>query len=263
MARYDWLWKLERGLYAVGVLGAMPVGFLAANYFLSDVPGLVRYPVAAGAGVVALLLVIPVFAIVEDGFDAVRQQFGIQRHMGDTDYSDVIDDYKRTGELPLLWQWTARELVVAANHLRRRREQVSDDAVSNDASLFTSAQPMLLLYGLALENLLKGLLVAQGVDATATGRLNARLKTHDLLVLWKAAGLKVTADAEDVLRNLHWSIEPGKYPVGTKPDPNAPNPMFVALTSIEEIGRLLAVAEEALRARQRRQVLSEVDLLSL
>src|SRR5258708_7532748 len=104
----------------------------------------------------------------------------------------------------------------------------------------------MLLYGLALEILLKGLLVAQGLAATATGELNGRLKTHNVLHLWSEAGLLLDGQTEDLLRRLHWSIEAGKYPVGTKPDPNAPSPVWVALTSVKAIGSLLDTVEDAL-----------------
>lgn len=140
----------------------------------------------------------------------MRRVMGIRLHMGDTDYTDVIEDFKRSGQFPLLWQLTARDFISAANHLRRTHEMTSvdADATSTEANAFTSKRPMLLLYGLGLENLLKGLLVSLGTDATSTGRLNNRLKTHDLLSLWREAGLALTSDAEEVLGHLHWSVEP-------------------------------------------------------
>ena len=35
------------------------------------------------------------------------------------DYSPLIEEFKKAGQMPLLWQWTAREFVCSANILRR------------------------------------------------------------------------------------------------------------------------------------------------
>lgn len=114
-----------------------------------------------------------------------------------------------------------------------------------------------------MENLLKGLLIAQGVDATSTGELNQKLKTHNLLWLWKQTGLDATGAGEEVLTNLRWSIEAGKYPVGTKPDIDAPVPVWVALTNVSEIVNLLHIAEDALRGVQPMRAFEKADLLNL
>ena len=99
--------------------------------------------------------------------------------MEDADYVELIDQFKKTGQLPLVWQWLSRDFLCAANILRSRAGKASQ--ISSSDSLWTLTGPMMLLYGLALENLLKGLLVAQGADATSTGELNQKLKTHNLL----------------------------------------------------------------------------------
>ena len=179
------------------------------------------------------------------------------------DYTELIEQFKRAGQLPIIWQWTARDLVCAANTLRRRREELVAANAPEGASRHATKMPILLLYGLALENLLKGLLVAQGTDATTTGKLNATLKTHDVLRLWRLAGLSLDEPAEDLLKRLHYSIEVGKYPVGTKPDPAAPSPVWVELSSLKGIGELLATAEEALRALQPKTTFAKIDLLAL
>lgn len=121
----------------------------------------------------------------------------------------------------------------------------------------------MLLYGLALENLLKGLLVAQGVDATSAGALNNRLKTHNLASLWKQAGLPLNDSREDALKNLHWSIEAGKCPVGTKPDFGSPSPVWVALTNLDQVLDLLTMAEDKLRETRPDDVFETTDLRSL
>src|SRR5215831_6448474 len=145
----------------------------------------------------------------------------------DTDSSN----FKIRGQMPLAWQWSARQFVCAANILRARCEagDLFAPGAPSRNSLWKPHNVVRLLYGLALENLLKGLLVAQGTDATSTGRLNKILKTHDLASLWERAGLPVTDQTKDVLRNLRWSIETGKYPVGTAPNSSDPQPFWVAV----------------------------------
>ena len=136
----------------------------------------------------------------------------------------LISKYKKHGQIPLLWQWRAREFVCAANNLRGACD---DKTFFNATSANRHSKPhnaARLLYGLALEMLLKALLVAQGADATSSGKLNKRLKTHNLVELWSDAGLLLTPQTKDTLEILHWAIESGKYPVGTKPESNAPGP---------------------------------------
>lgn len=177
----------------------------------------------------------------------------------DPDYVALIEEFKKTGQIPLIWQWTAREFVCAANIIRRRHEAATLPA----DQLWKLLGPMLLLYGLALENLLKGLLVAQGVDATSTGTLNHQLKTHNVLKLWNWAKLPITHATEDLLKRLHWSIEAGKYPVGLHPNPDDPGLIWVALTNIDEVGGLLDTVEDELRRLQPKRMFEKVNLLEI
>jgi hypothetical protein len=192
----------------------------------------------------------------------------------DPDYAELIEEFKRAGQMPMLWQWTARDLICAANALHARREATLNARLEELKARkkprprgidtrHSSINPIMLLYGLALENLLKALLVAQGVDATATGELNSKLKTHNLLNLWRESGLPVAEGNEDLLRRLHWAVETGKYPVGTKPNPKDPSPVWVALTSIGQVLKLLETAEDALRERRPKETLEKIDLATL
>ena len=75
---------------------------------------------------------------------------------------------------PDVWQWVARDLLAAANTVQaHRRGPGSRPRKGKGAEhIETSPAPILLLYGMALEDLLKGLLIAQGTPATVRGRLN-------------------------------------------------------------------------------------------
>jgi PhnB protein len=115
-----------------------------------------------------------------------------------------------------------------------------------------------------LENLLKGLLVAQGVDATSTGKLNNELKTHNLVHLWKLAGLPLTNQEEEILKILQWAIETNKYPVGLRHDAITPNGFNVANTTanVHRIVALIETVENALRETPS-EAFEKIDLLKI
>lgn len=178
----------------------------------------------------------------------------------DTCMTEEIDDmtlleqYQASGQLPLFWQLTARQFVCAANILRSKCKDDNFFAAKepNYNNLWKPHRAVRLLYGLALENLLKGLLVAQGVDATSTGKLNNELKTHNLAHLWKLASLPLTDQEEEILKILHWAIETNKYPVGLKHDAVTPNVFNVAnvTANVHRIVALVETVENALREIQ-------------
>jgi hypothetical protein len=182
--------------------------------------------------------------------------------MDETDYTWLIDEYKQVGQIPLLWQWRSREYICAANILRRAGDDTNLFKTRNDKR-WKPRRVIRLLYGLALEMQLKGLLVAQGVDATSTGQLNKRLKTHNLLSLWRSAGLPIDQQSEKVLTILHWSIETDRYPVGTKPEVDAPRPYMVASATVNQILKLIETAEAALHKTERLPLFDNTDLRKL
>src|SRR5438105_4226150 len=75
----------------------------------------------------------------------------------------------------------------------------------------------MMLYGLALENLLKGLLVSKGVNATVTGRLDRALKTHNLRELCSSGGVYLNEEESQFLDSLQTIVESSKYPFGGRP----------------------------------------------
>lgn len=176
------------------------------------------------------------------------------------------EDFTRAASLPLMWQLTARQLVFAANVLREIHE--TDD--TDDAS-YASSVPILLLYGFALENLLKGLLVAQGFpavvpDAKSAGpKLNEEIMGHDLAALFRKAGLAQSEGDNEVLTRLSWVIRAGKYPVGTKPLawPRDPTSVELTLTSRYHVVRLLDTVEQALARIGSVGILDRVDFATL
>ena len=149
-----------------------------------------------------------------------------------------------------MWQWMARDLLAAANaiHVHRRGPAVRRGKGTDDARVDTSAAPILMLYGMALENLLKGLLIAQGTPATVSGELNPVLKTHHVLELWRKAGLAIDTEQERLLSALGWAVETGgRYPVGRRPNPSAMPHLLVAMEPVKSFIGLFAIAEDAFR----------------
>jgi hypothetical protein len=151
---------------------------------------------------------------------------------------------------PAVWQWVARDLLAAANalHAHRRGPGPRKRRSRSDSPSETSPAPILLLYGMALENLLKGVLIAQGTPATVRGRLNRKLKTHDLEKLWSMAGLPADKKVKTLLSALAWAVETGgRYPVGLHPSATSMRHLAVGITPVEEFIALFDTAEEALR----------------
>lgn len=68
-------------------------------------------------------------------------------------------EFQRAAQLPLMWQIAGRQLIVAANLLRE-----GHDAAKATVSFYASKMPILLLYGLAAENLVKGAVRIPPVD---------------------------------------------------------------------------------------------------
>jgi len=167
----------------------------------------------------------------------------------------TLDTYRKLGQMPIAWQLTARELICAANVLYRRYRKM-DPATLHKAPerpqpldlhrFHTSAKPILVLYGLAIENLAKAVLVAQGVDATTAGALNRKLKHHNLSQLFREARITLDAETSALLDRLQDFVEAGKYPVGARAAPELLDGMM--FDEVKRIGRLLDTLEDSLRA---------------
>ena len=176
------------------------------------------------------------------------------------------DDFERTAKIPLIWQITARQLIAAGNRLR-----IGQEAAKETMSFYASRMPILLLFGFAAENLAKGVLVANGVlpavpdNKKGSLKLNDKIKGHNLDALCVAAGLVLDPTDTDVLNDLSWTTQAGKYPVGTRPaiSPGGPTPMFLELTNLDRACQLLERLEDALRNTGHPWVLEKVDLCKL
>jgi hypothetical protein len=115
---------------------------------------------------------------------------------------------KQPDREPRSWQLTARCLVRAANVLYDAypKVRVHDPACA-------SLVPVLVLYGLATENLIKGLLTAQG---WRTER-DDRLQSHHLAWLFEQAKVSLSVKDAEVVERLQWFFEKGRYPHEVQP----------------------------------------------
>src|SRR5215831_7517990 len=102
------------------------------------------------------------------------------------------------------WQQAAREFVLAANYLIDWHDPPDEPGDRSDLDWLHSGStvPMMVLYAAAVENLLKAILVANGEDLVADGRLKPQFGHHRLLEYARDAGLEVPAEVEELLRGL-------------------------------------------------------------
>jgi len=173
------------------------------------------------------------------------------------------DDYRTMAGRPLVWQWVARDLLAGANalHAHRRGPSSGRRSQPGDERIDTSAAPIILLYGMALENLLKGLLIAEGTPATVDGELNPDLKTHSLDTLWTRANLERDSETDSLLAALEWAVVTGaRYPVGLKADPESARHLLIAGTHVDRIIRLFEKAEDALYSHHPSGLFEKTDL---
>ncbi len=131
--------------------------------------------------------------------------------------------YEHQAETPRLWQMWAREYLYSGNRLMDlfyRLHLQWDDSTRETTQMdweLTSTGPIMLLYGVAIENLIKGIMVAQGkVEIVQDGKLSSSIGHHSLTDLCRLAGLKQSDVDRRLLIRLQRAIE-NKYPVSKKP----------------------------------------------
>jgi hypothetical protein len=77
--------------------------------------------------------------------------------------------------------------------------------------------PAQLLYAFALENVFKGMMVANDPTLANETRLNSELKSHELDILAAKAGFALSTEEQLLLRTLsEIAIWAGRYPVASK-----------------------------------------------
>jgi hypothetical protein len=163
------------------------------------------------------------------------------------------DQFERTGQNPVAWQVVARAHLLSANVLIERLR--AEGQGKDDWNLQLRLMPVFLLLGYALENLVKGLLVARGETATWAGSfdegrsasLDKNLKHHCLPEFFRIASVKTSARERRLLEDLRDAIESEKYPVGVRPRSRSRTLGLDPWSDIGSAFELFARMEQSLR----------------
>jgi hypothetical protein len=115
---------------------------------------------------------------------------------------------------PRLWQETAHDLVCAANLLVEAVRDIDRHRSDTRACRPIVWRTLMMLYGLAAENLIKAIIVAREPSLASEGVLPRSFTNHNLVKLARRAGLPVPHNQEHLLKRLQEFVECGKYPVG-------------------------------------------------
>jgi len=122
------------------------------------------------------------------------------------------EQFQRQGDHPRTWEIKAAELEYAAEVLWKR--QVNDFPLQLSAKVAppVSIGVALMLYGLAIENLAKAVIVAGGSPLDKKGRIS--FNVHKLAELVSKAKIRVTHKDKIFLQKLTEFVEwAGRYPV--------------------------------------------------
>ena len=106
---------------------------------------------------------------------------------------------------------------------------------------------MMVLYAAAVENLLKAILVANGEDLVASGRLKPQFGHHRLLEYARDAGLEVPTEAEELLRRLSHVLYAGRNPMAETGDGSTDALTLAYPTDVERVWSLLEQLESVLQ----------------
>jgi hypothetical protein len=157
-------------------------------------------------------------------------------------------DVRNQGEAdPGLWQLTARRLVRAANVLYEGHPEAQVHQPT-----YASLVPVLVLYGLATENLVKALLAAQGWR----GECDPRLKSHHLAWLFEQAKVSLSAKDAEILDRLQWFLDQGRNSDDVQPGHELGG-------EVARLLRLLTRLEDALAVAVPDKVLPGLSLFEL
>jgi hypothetical protein len=151
------------------------------------------------------------------------------------------------GNEPRAWQITARRLIRAANVLYEDHRETS----VHDP-LYASVVPILVLYGLATENLVKALLATQGWPY----RHDPRLNSHHLAWLFEQAQVSLGAKDVGILERLQSFLDKARYPEETTPARETGD-------DVAQVLHLLTRLEDALAVSRPEKVLPRINLFGL
>jgi hypothetical protein len=122
------------------------------------------------------------------------------------------EQFHRQADHPRIWELKAAELEYAAEVLWNRQLSDIPLQLSKKAAPPAAIGVVLMLYGLAIENLAKAIIVASGSPLDKNGRIS--FKKHKLAELVRSTRIRVTSKDESFLNKLTAFVEwAGRYPV--------------------------------------------------
>ena len=144
---------------------------------------------------------------------------------------------------PYFWRARAETLYEAANAFREKywpvkRKDKDTEAAYSD---FQRGPVYMLLAGLALETLIKGIIVGRNPKVVEHQKLSGKLTHHNLIELYRVAGLRESKYRNDLLLRLQNYVEIfGRYPVTkTKKEmEKMSNTRFAGQTDPDRVDRL-------------------------
>ena len=132
----------------------------------------------------------------------------------------------------------------AANYLVKMHTPRAGFTFSNSGSNW----PVLLLYAIAAENLLKAIRIAQRDEAVVVkGKLAQYYTTHDLVQYAADARLGLGKRDRSLLQRLQHVLEAGKYPVAKGPRQSDRAWRFDYSEDVQHVWQLLQTLDAALR----------------
>lgn len=177
-----------------------------------------------------------------------------------------MGDFNTLKSTAYAWQNDARELIGAANVLLNAYE-VSLGSTSVEKPPFEPNErnlwrPLMVLYALAVENLLKAIIIARGEDPAPDGKLAKWFKHHNLTRLAERAKLSFTPKS-GLLETLRDFIESGKYPIGKDAQSGLRSNEFMHPYYTDTVLDLLQKLEDDLRAILPEKSFPKTDLRNI
>jgi hypothetical protein len=160
-----------------------------------------------------------------------------------------LDAFLARVKQPYVWQHTAREYVVAANYLLDWHDVTRGMPEAKDFRFTLGGPaPVMVLYAIAAENLLKAIRVAKGEDPVVGDSLSSHFKHHKLSSHAQQGQVALTPEQTDLLEHLSDFMEAGRYPVPVTSGGTPRAWRFDYPADIKRVWALLERLEDDLRA---------------
>lgn len=133
-------------------------------------------------------------------------------------YNDYMkENFEQIAKIPGVWLSSAQKLKCSAEILNAELIQLGNrikDKEIIDLSLMRISEVYILLAGLSLENLIKGILISQNPDIVKDDKLPFSGSGHEIIKYFKEANIDLDSDEEKFLNKAEEFILCfGRYPI--------------------------------------------------